>query len=391
MRDLLIRISGARREILEQCPSERIKFQALGWSIVTTSVLGAVSMWFALSGPLGVNSFIAVPPALLWGVVLAGIERWFITSLPQRSRITLAVAVPRLVMGLLLSILVATPIVLRVFHSEIAAQVTITREQSSEALYKELQNGSVSQSVARYQAQIAQLQRIIDSGPTTPGYKQAALALPSAIRQLHTAETQLSTLQAQVQAHNSADNGLLSQLQALNQLAADNPTVQYAIIILFLLFVAIEILPLTVRTLQRPGVYEKILAAVAERELAEAQRAVRRSFRPSAPAGYADYPADHSTDVVRGIWQSVKDLPSPPRESSPAPFPAISSYALATEPLLEPKQSDEHTAGRDELLAMMDDQREPDGIRSTGGIPLTWDDDLVHLLGATDPAVSCAR
>src|SRR5258708_17418834 len=130
-----------------------------------TAAIAVISLWFALSGPLGVNGLIAVPLALLWGVVIAGIDRLLITSLPQSGRRTLVV-VPRLVLALLLGSLVATPIVLQVFHSEIVAQVAINREQQAAAQYEEAQNGPVGQAVRRYQAQITQLRQIIDSGST---------------------------------------------------------------------------------------------------------------------------------------------------------------------------------------------------------------------------------
>ena len=65
-----ISLSGARSEVLELCPTERIKFESLGWAILITSGMATVSMWFALSSAMGVNPFVAVLPALGWGLII---------------------------------------------------------------------------------------------------------------------------------------------------------------------------------------------------------------------------------------------------------------------------------------------------------------------------------
>jgi hypothetical protein len=49
----LLALSGARSDILDQCDTERLKFQSLGWAILITSVMATVSMWFALNSAIG--------------------------------------------------------------------------------------------------------------------------------------------------------------------------------------------------------------------------------------------------------------------------------------------------------------------------------------------------
>jgi hypothetical protein len=52
--------------------------------------------------------------------------------------------------------------------------------------------------------------------------------------------------------------GLLPRLQALSNLSSGNLTAAMARFLLFLLFLVIECLPVTVRLLQKPGLYEKL-------------------------------------------------------------------------------------------------------------------------------------
>lgn len=89
---------------------------------------------------------------------------------------------------------------------------------------------------------------------------QAEQTLPEVKKQLKTAQDQLNTVIESFTAQNSTDNGLLIRLQALNQLANNDAAVNVARLTLFLLFLVIECLPVTVTLLQRPGNYERILA-----------------------------------------------------------------------------------------------------------------------------------
>ena len=123
MRGLLIKLSGARPDILERCPTERLKFQSLGWAILSSGILAAVSLWLGLASALGVNPILALPFALAWGLIIMGIERWLGVSLPSYGRRGWAIVVPRLLLTTLLGTLVAVPLVLQIFHPEINAKI----------------------------------------------------------------------------------------------------------------------------------------------------------------------------------------------------------------------------------------------------------------------------
>ena len=82
LRRLVLALSGADEEILRYVPSERTRFESLGWAILITSFMAMISMWFALSSALSVNGILAIPVAVFWGLVIMGIDRWLITSMP---------------------------------------------------------------------------------------------------------------------------------------------------------------------------------------------------------------------------------------------------------------------------------------------------------------------
>ena len=413
MSDFLVKLAGAQPQILERCPTERLKFQSLGWAILITSGIATVSMWFALYSAMGINPFLALLIALLWGLVIMGIDRWLVTSMPARGSKRWKVAIPRVVLAVLLGSLISTPIVLRLFQSEINTQISVIKQQRASAFIASQQHSSVNQQVTYWRTQVANLEKVVNSGgqqPLDPSsdpvvqsltsqrtkelgseqtyyaqwqcqlygqstggshctrgngvlaqasqqaydgavqqvgaltseitqrekvlsaqdtasqqtrYQQAAGALPGAKEQLAAATAEENTLQSNFEANNFKTNGLLIRLQALNQLSGNDFTLNSARLLIFLFFLVIECLPVTVKLMQQPGNYEAILATTADQELKSARRNIRAQFGPARPEGPAGPGGLAPTRVMRQpdseldeIWR----LPSAPSwaESGPA-------------------------------------------------------------------------
>jgi hypothetical protein len=370
----LINLSGARPDILAFCPGERTKFQSLGWVILITAGMAVISMWFALTTVLEVNAFVAVFGALLWGLVIMGIDRWLVTSMPQDRTRKLLMAVPRLALAVLLGSVISTPFVLRIFSSEISNQVSVIHQNNEAAFLSSQQRSSVGARVTRWQTTVDNLQQVInshgaqpidpDTDPVIKGlnteltserttaatdYKawqcqlyggcgapkgsgplaaasqkrydadeaqiaslgnqisarkqqlqssdassqatrlqQAQSALPGAQAQLSAARSQQDSLLNQFQLTNAKANGLLVKLQALDQLTAQGGSLATARWLLFLLFLSIELLPVMVKLLQRPGLYEQILSEKDRYELREAKWRLRSGSEPVQQTGLRD-------------------------------------------------------------------------------------------------------
>lgn len=358
----LITLSGARVDILALCPGERIKFQSLGWAILITAGMAVVSMWFALTSAMGVPAYEALPLALLWGLVIMGIDRWLVTSLPHdRSSRRWLLATPRLVLAILIGSLISTPIVLRVFQSEINNQISVIKENNEASFLSSQQHSSVQARITKWQNTVTNLQQVIGSngaqpinpasdpevqglttqlnnertvaaqdyhawqcqlyggcgspqgsGPLAAASKQRYLAdenqistltneisareqalqnnsaaaqqtrlqqaknaLPNAQAQLAAAQGEENSLLNNFQGTNSASNGLLIRLEALDQLTAKGGSLSLVRWLLFLLFLVIEILPVSVKLMQRPGLYEQILETADRQQLRKAKRILR--------------------------------------------------------------------------------------------------------------------
>ena len=412
MSRFLINLAGARPQILDQCPTERIKFQSLGWAILITSGIATVSMWFALYSAMGINAILALAIAILWGLVIMGIDRWLVTSIPPRGSRRWQVALPRVILAILLGSLISTPIVLRLFQSEIDTQISVIKQQRASAFLAEQQHSTVSQQVTYWQNQVASLQKVINSGgqqPLNPSadpvvksltgqhtaelaleqkyfaqwqcqlyggpactrgngvlaqasqqsydqavqqvntltseiaqrqnalsaqdkasqqtrYQQAASALPGAEKQLSTAAAAEDTLRNSFESSNAATNGLLIRLQALNQLSGKDFTLNSARLLIFLFFLVIECLPVTVKLMQQPGNYEEILQATADRELKVAKKRIRTE--PDLPGSPAPVATRQRGPDLDAIWRLP---PVPSWADAPAADPLSAKPGLSDE------------------------------------------------------------
>jgi hypothetical protein len=103
-----------------------------------------------------------------------------------------------------------------------------------------------------------------------------------------TAVQRQNELQATFFANNKAAHGILIRLEALSDLSNGNLTVTTARLLLFLLFLVIECLPVTVKLLQRPSLYEEGLQHAREAERRDVASYYRHRRRlGSGPQGTA--------------------------------------------------------------------------------------------------------
>ncbi|MEU6740702.1 DUF4407 domain-containing protein [Streptosporangium sandarakinum] len=404
---VLIALSGARPEILQECPTERSKFEGIGGAVLTTSVLAAVSMTFALNSVLGVNIVLAVVVALLWGLAILSLDRWLVSTIRADAPNRWALAAPRVAIAVVLGLVISTPLVLQVFKSEIDTQISEMKQRRADAFIAQQQGGAAGKSVDQLRKEVAGLQQVIASGGDVPldleqdpkikalstrradeqkqmdkHYKEwqcqlyggpncpkkgpgplaresqrayekdkervelltrqmedrkrelnatgeqaketrlasAREALPKAQRQLDAAVDQQARLQKIFVDENLATDGLLTRLRALNELTGKDFTLSAARLLLFALFLLIECLPVAVKLMQRPGVYEKALTLIEIRQLDEVRKRFgfrgRPRSRPTEPGG---------SDGVWPIW-------SPGEGTAPRPGAAGAAFEESPRP-----------------------------------------------------------
>lgn len=171
----LARLGGADSRMLadEDIASqtgERTRFAAMGGILLSTAGVATVSMFFALHHAVNVDTGWSVFLALIWGAVILNVDRFLVITLtgsrghPVRLAVTVLV---RVVLAALISIVVATPLVLQIFHSDISAELPIVQAQQSAAFAASQKGNADSQLLAKYTAQIKVEQSVVDSPGTS--------------------------------------------------------------------------------------------------------------------------------------------------------------------------------------------------------------------------------
>ncbi|MCX4235793.1 DUF4407 domain-containing protein [Streptomyces ortus] len=119
-------LSGVSEELLDRTPHERAKYTALGGVVLGTSVIAAFSMWNFATEALGRASVLAVIPTVIWMLFVLNLDRLLVSPQPNARRQT-GPLVLRLLIALMLGVVIAEPLVLRIFATAVEAHVADER------------------------------------------------------------------------------------------------------------------------------------------------------------------------------------------------------------------------------------------------------------------------
>lgn len=155
-------LGGAEPGLLKLVPTSLGGFVQFAFVLLGTALLAAVSMWFALVQSLKINPILAVPFAVLWGLLILNLDRYLTTSMQSTSsfRQALQMAIPRIIMAALIGLVVSTPLVLKVFESDINAQMAYYNLQQSQNNQTPLEASAFQKNVERLQADVTRLQQV---------------------------------------------------------------------------------------------------------------------------------------------------------------------------------------------------------------------------------------
>ncbi|HBW56603.1 MAG TPA: hypothetical protein DEF27_01890, partial [Oscillatoriales bacterium UBA8482] len=133
---ILVYCGGANWEILDKnkesvpssekeksvSPSEKDKYASIGAVVLSTAILASLSGGYAIF-TIFESKIIASVIGIFWGSFIFNIDRMFIISMKkdENNNITqvILVAVPRIILGAFLGLLISKPIELRLFSKEI--------------------------------------------------------------------------------------------------------------------------------------------------------------------------------------------------------------------------------------------------------------------------------
>lgn len=124
MSSALLWLSGADTDVLRHCERERAKFVAMGGTVLTTSLLAAVSAVFTAHDFLHASTAAALLVGLAWGLAIMNLDRWLLITIRRQETVgkTILMALPRVLLAILIGLSISEPLVLRIFDGEVTAK-----------------------------------------------------------------------------------------------------------------------------------------------------------------------------------------------------------------------------------------------------------------------------
>jgi hypothetical protein len=316
IRTSLAWLAGARSDVLDQSPSEIALYNTFGLAVLLTATMSGVAVAIVVGYVFEIPAAHLWPVATVWGLVILNADR-ALQILTTSKRLFLAF-IPRILISLVIGILVAEPLMLRIFQPEInnqlqqTAQHAILQRTSAVAHYygsqiqTDQQKISAMQSQERsVQAQVLQDQFLaacengemkcsttheLGCGVFCHHYEQLAIAAQSRLSILvqqnkgttKELEAQIQHLTAaeahqtaQTTASINASNGLIAREDALTQIEQAHPGVIYEVWLIRVIFVLLDELALIIKLLHiafGESSYERINAAMKHHESAKAHK-----------------------------------------------------------------------------------------------------------------------
>ena len=122
--------SGAHHATLEKSPSESSKYVGIGATIFFTGLFAALAGGYALYTVFD-NVWLAALFGLIWGLMIFNLDRYIVSSMRKEGTKSqeFGTAIPRILLALLISIVIAKPLELKIFDKEIRAELNLMEQE----------------------------------------------------------------------------------------------------------------------------------------------------------------------------------------------------------------------------------------------------------------------
>ncbi len=291
--------SGADLEILKKCPTESSKYVGIGATIFFTGLFAALSGAYALYTVFD-SVFTSIVFGLVWGLMIFNLDRYIVSSMRKEGKFAreLALATPRILLAILISIVIAKPLELKVFDKEIQPELIVMEQEAYARQEKQLmvrfiptldslkaevqalkneiagkaENRDLLLKIAQEEADGTGGSRRRNLGPIYKIKKADADAAEKELNQLSAenqkriealersiAQTDSSMTYQFNSLEKSKINGIAARMEALSRITQQSGAVSWAHYFIILLFIAIETAPVFVKLISSKGPYDNLL------------------------------------------------------------------------------------------------------------------------------------
>ncbi|MCC2031714.1 DUF4407 domain-containing protein [Microbacterium allomyrinae] len=159
-------LGGAEPDVLDQVPTETPRFVQMFFVIAGTALISAISMYFALTTGVRIVAWGALPLAILWALIIFNLDRFLTSTMRSTHSVgrLIGLAVPRVIMAAVIGIVVAEPLVLQIFHNDIAREVTATNLVQAQSDQDAVTSGPEKQALDAASARVAALENQAATG-----------------------------------------------------------------------------------------------------------------------------------------------------------------------------------------------------------------------------------
>ncbi len=341
--DFFIWCAGSDKDTLKHCPrSERIKHIGFGTLVLVPAILAFVSMTYALStvGKLQEYPILAYLGGLVWAAIIFSFDRYIVSThrrkLSNKDELKSPSFYLRFFFALILGIVISHPIVLLYFDGSITDKINENVKEKQESIRSEYDQRIVTvenrlvaidttfRHKVKQRDEQARLVALEIDGEVlknargeivTTGIYGKGPAAENKIRHLEKLEKELGLMRVSdslqkvalkeeiLDLKDESDSAVtayavsydyLRREMALEQLKDENSIVVITQWLLLLLFILVDILPVTFKTFSPFGMYDKILlddslivrqlnAEERARVLQEAYGKINREFAGDQP------------------------------------------------------------------------------------------------------------
>jgi len=291
--------SGAHISFLKKCESEASKYVGIGATIFFTGVFAALAAAYALFTVFD-NVWIAAALGLVWGLMIFNLDRYIVSSMRKEGNIKreLLTALPRIILAVIISLVIAKPLELKIFEKEIQSELVIMEQQTyaaQEAGIKsrfQTDQDRLNQEIATLKNEITEktakrneLERLAreeadgtggskkrNAGPIYQIKKADADRANLELEQLTIKNDKLiqekltrltksdSIVHAEIALLDKAKiDGPAKRLEALDHLTEQSGAIALANWFIVLLFIAVETAPVFVKLISSQGPYDHLL------------------------------------------------------------------------------------------------------------------------------------
>jgi Domain of unknown function (DUF4407) len=291
--------SGAHIPLLRKAESESSKYAGIGATIFFTGIFAALAGSYAMFTVFD-DPWIAGVLGIVWGLMIFNLDRYIVSSMRKEGNTLHEVktALPRIVLAVLISIIIAKPPEMKIFEKEIGSELVIMEQQTfalqeneikvrfqadQEKLKSEMailkneinektNNRDALYRIAQEEADGTGGSKLRNAGPIYKIKKADADRVSLELDQLSRKNDLL--IQQKLKSLSQGDSlvaaeitslakqkldGPASRMEALSRLVKKSDAVWWANLFIMLLFIAIETAPVFVKLISPRGPYDHLL------------------------------------------------------------------------------------------------------------------------------------